>query len=371
MLEVTDLCKTYSPTRAQKWGRVRAVDHVSLTVGQGEFFTLLGPSGCGKTTLLRSVGGLEQPDNGQITVDGRVHFCSQRRTFVPANKRGLGMVFQSYAIWPHLNVFDNVSFPLTVQSPRPSRRQIREEVERTLAVVELDHLIDRMATDLSGGQQQRLALARALVQRPPLLLLDEPLSNLDAKLRQNMRVELKRLQRELALTILYVTHDQSEALSMSSTVAVLRDGRVEQIASPREVYERPATRFVADFVGVSNFLRGTVEESLPGESYLVRTKTGAVRAESHRSCRVGDDAEVSVRPEHISITAGTDDPPGPNVWHGAVRDRSYLGEAVEYTVGLDGADLVVRSRPSVDIAEGAAVTVRLHDTGTSIVTTDH
>jgi iron(III) transport system ATP-binding protein len=195
MLTIRNLVKTYGAKRAEKRNRVRAVDDISFDVEEGELFTLLGPSGCGKTTTLRCIAGLETPDAGEISVAGRVLFSSERRVRVPANERGLGMVFQSYAIWPHMNVYDNVAFPLRVlpRGKRPSKAQLRERVERSLAVVRLDHLVDRQATDLSGGQQQRLALARALVLEPPLLLLDEPLSNLDAKLREEMRFELKRL----------------------------------------------------------------------------------------------------------------------------------------------------------------------------------
>src|SRR5215217_2583279 len=272
MLNVQNLVKTFSTSRAEKRQRVHAVDDVSLEVKDGELFTLLGPSGCGKTTTLRCIAGLEMPDAGEIAVGDRVLFSSARGVRVPANERGLGMVFQSYAIWPHMNVYKNVAFPLQVlpRRRRPAKQEVRERVERALAVVQLDHLAGRQATDLSGGQQQRLALARALVLEPPLLLLDEPLSNLDAKLREEMRFELKRLQRELGITGIYVTHDQVEALAMSSRVAVMRDGRIEQVDHPRAIYERPKSRFVADFIGTSNFIDGTVE-SRDGDRYVVRT----------------------------------------------------------------------------------------------------
>jgi iron(III) transport system ATP-binding protein len=254
MLTITELVKTFPPGRGERAGRVRAVDDISFDVEDGELFTLLGPSGCGKTTTLRCVAGLETPDSGEITIGDRVLYSSKRRIRVSANERGLGMVFQSYAIWPHMNVYRNVAFPLQVlpRSRRPGRKQLRDRVERVLAVVQLDQLAGRQATDLSGGQQQRLALARALVMEPPLLLLDEPLSNLDAKLREDMRFELKRLQRELGITGVYVTHDQVEALAMSNRVAVMRAGKIEQVGRPREVYEAPKSRFVADFIGTSS-----------------------------------------------------------------------------------------------------------------------
>ena len=237
---------------------VKAAQDVSFTVDEGRLFTLLGPSGCGKTTTLRSIAGLERPRAGEISVNGRVVYSSSKGVFVAPNRRGFGMVFQSYAIWPHMNVFQNVAFPLEVGDRRYSRKQIRDNVMRVLTAVQLDHLADREATKLSGGQQQRLALARALVMEPALLLLDEPLSNLDAKLREKMRFELKRLQRELKITTVYVTHDQSEALALSHQIAVMSEGRIQQIGSPRDIYERPASQFVADFVGTTNFIEGTV-----------------------------------------------------------------------------------------------------------------
>jgi iron(III) transport system ATP-binding protein len=212
LLSVAGLCTEYIGERGQT---IRAAQDVSFEVPQGKLFTLLGPSGCGKTTTLRSIAGLERPRAGEISVGGEVIYSSGKDIFIPPNRRGLGMVFQSYAIWPHMTVFDNAAFPLQVSKKNIPRRQIRERVLRVLKVVALDDMADREATKLSGGQQQRLALARALVKEPPLLLLDEPLSNLDAKLRERMRFELKRLQRELGITTVYVTHDQSEALALS------------------------------------------------------------------------------------------------------------------------------------------------------------
>src|SRR6185312_1340939 len=243
---------------------------VSFEVPRGKMFALLGPSGCGKTTTLRSIAGLEKPDAGEISVDGKIVFSAERRIHVPPEKRDFGMVFQSYAIWPHMTVYQNAAFPLRVGRRRLPARQMAEAVARALHIVQLDGLEDRKATQLSGGQQQRLALARALVKQPPLLLLDEPLSNLDAKLRERMRFELKRLQRELRVTTVYVTHDQSEALALSHEIAVMNDGRLMQVGTPRAVYERPASRFVADFVGTSNFIDGRV---LASDAQFVRVET--------------------------------------------------------------------------------------------------
>src|SRR5512132_3497553 len=255
MLKVEGLFTEYPNERGEI---VRAAQDVSFTVAEGRLFTLLGPSGCGKTTTLRSIAGLERPRAGEISVNGRVVYSSSKGVFVTPNRRGFGMVFQSYAIWPHMNVFQNAAFPLEVGDKRYSRKEIRDKVMRVLSAVQLDHLADREATKLSGGQQQRLALARALVMEPALLLLDEPLSNLDAKLRERMRFELKRLQRELGITTVYVTHDQSEALALSHSIAVMNAGRIEQLGTPREVYERPRNQFVADFIGSTNFVAGDV-----------------------------------------------------------------------------------------------------------------
>ncbi|HEV7658096.1 MAG TPA: ABC transporter ATP-binding protein, partial [Mycobacteriales bacterium] len=292
MLSVQNLVKSYDPDSGG--ARVRAVDDVSFTVEDGEMFTLLGPSGCGKTTTLRSVAGLEKPDAGRIAVDERVLFARDPAGGAPpvdvaVNRRGLGMVFQSYAIWPHMTVFDNVAFPLQVRHRgvrTTPKAEIAERVERVLEVMQLGEYVGRRAITLSGGQQQRLALARALVTRPPLLLLDEPLSNLDAKLRESLRFELKRLQRELGVTSVYVTHDQTEALALSSKIAVMRDGKVQQIGRPRDVYERPESRFVAEFIGSSNFLPGTVVSAGAGE-LTVQTGSGRLSLASPLALAAG------------------------------------------------------------------------------------
>src|SRR5438552_8042097 len=241
MLRVEGLFTEYPNEKGEI---VRAAQDVTFTVPEGKLFTLLGPSGCGKTTTLRSIAGLERPRVGEIAVNDRIVYSSAKGVFVTPNWRGFGMVFQSYAIWPHMTVFENAAFPLQVGDKRRSRQEIRDKVTRVLTAVQLEHLADREATKLSGGQQQRLALARALVMEPALLLLDEPLSNLDAKLRERMRFELKRLQRELKITTVYVTHDQSEALALSHEIGVMNQGRIQQIGRPRDIYDNPANPFV-------------------------------------------------------------------------------------------------------------------------------
>jgi iron(III) transport system ATP-binding protein len=367
MLEVRNLVKTFSSARGESQSRVFAVNDVSFDVQEGELFTLLGPSGCGKTTTLRSIAGLEMPDQGEISVAGRALFSSGGRVRVPANERGLGMVFQSYAIWPHMNVYKNVAFPLEVlpRRQRPGRRQIREKVERVLATVQLDHLATRQATDLSGGQQQRLALARALVLEPPLVLLDEPLSNLDAKLREDMRFELKRLQRELGITGVYVTHDQVEALAMSNRVAVMRSGKIEQVGKPREVYERPTSRFVADFIGTSNFIDGVVE-SKDGNVYGVRTPAGDLRVRSDGTYAVGANVVVAARPEHIGLSSGLNGA-GPNTWRGRVTVRSFLGESVDHVVDVGGQEIRARCNPTVSIPAETDVTLTFPEESVSLI----
>jgi iron(III) transport system ATP-binding protein len=371
MLRIEELVKTFPPGRGEKTGRVRAVDGVSITVEDGEMFTLLGPSGCGKTTTLRCVAGLETPDSGEIAIDDRVLYSSKRRVRVPANERGLGMVFQSYAIWPHMNVFKNVAFPLQVLSrrQRPSRKELRARVERTLEVVRLDHLAGRQATDLSGGQQQRLALARALVMEPPLLLLDEPLSNLDAKLREEMVFELKRLQRELGITAIYVTHDQVEALAMSNRVAVMRDGEIEQIGRPREVYEAPRSRFVADFIGTSNFIEGVVE-SRDNSVYSVRTPDGELRVRSDAEFGVGSHVVVSARPEHITLTPGASNGVGPNTWRGRVEARAFMGETVDHVVSVGGREIRARCSSRISIPPPTDVTITFDEDAFSLIPAD-
>src|SRR5438067_52242 len=254
VLIVKELYTVYASDRGPP---VRAVQNVSFEVPEGKLFTLLGPSGCGKTTTLRSIAGLERPIAGEIESSGRVTFSSRRNICVAVNMRNFGMVFQSYAIWPHMTVLQNAAFPLEVRGGL-TRHAIRDRAMQVLEAVALTEFAERDATQLSGGQQQRLALARALVMQPDLLLLDEPLSNLDARLRERMRLELKRIQRELSITTVYVTHDQAEALALSHEIAVMKEGRIVQIGSPRSIYERPQDRFVAEFIGNSNFIEAEV-----------------------------------------------------------------------------------------------------------------
>jgi iron(III) transport system ATP-binding protein len=380
MLVIDHLVKTFpadkQSRRKRKAGeaapeRVFAVNDVSFEVKEGELFTLLGPSGCGKTTTLRAVAGLEPPDSGRIALGDRVLFEREgtgRAVTVPANQRGLGMVFQSYAIWPHMTVFDNVAFPLQVRSraTRPSNAEIRERVERVLHTMELDHLADRQATKLSGGQQQRLALARALVIEPPLLLLDEPLSNLDAKLRESLRYELKRLQREIGITSIYVTHDQIEALALSTKIAVMNAGQVVQLGKPREIYENPNNKFVAEFIGTSNFLNGKVQQRV-GDQYEIATSGGPLSLTSQADVAPGHEVVVSIRPEALTLDVAGSRAGQPNVWAGTVRTRAFLGDAVDHIVAVGEQELRARGNPSVSVEPGVQVQVHLDPSKLSLV----
>jgi iron(III) transport system ATP-binding protein len=338
---------------------VKAAQDVSFEVPEGKLFTLLGPSGCGKTTTLRSIAGLERPVSGEIEVAGRTVYSSSRGIFVAPNKRNFGMVFQSYAIWPHMNVFQNVAFPLEVR--KLAKKQIREKVMRVLAAVQLEHLVDREATKLSGGQQQRLALARALVMEPQLLLLDEPLSNLDAKLRDHMRNELKRLQRELSLTTVYVTHDQSEALALSHEIAVMNEGSVVQIGAPRVIYETPKNQFVADFVGSTNFIGGTVTSVEPKSGRcLVASALGEIKAHAAEGVAKDKTVIVSVRPEDVELSEHEPSAAeGDNIIRATVHSKDFLGEYLDFHVKAGDVVLQSRAHPSLRTPTGDPIFVRL------------
>ena len=353
MLKVRGLCTEYIDERGNA---IRAAHEVSFDVPPGKLFTLLGPSGCGKTTTLRSIAGLERPRSGEITVGDQTIYSSERGVFVPPNRRGLGMVFQSYAIWPHMTVFENAAFPLQVGKRRLPRKQIEERVLRVLKVVALDDMADREATKLSGGQQQRLALARALVMEPPLLLLDEPLSNLDAKLRERMRFELKRLQRELGITTVYVTHDQSEALALSHSIAVMNRGVIQQVGAPREIYERPGNQFVADFIGSTNFLRATVTGA-DGALYRVSSEVGELKVHAVDALEEGARVVISVRPEDIQLSESR--PQAGNVLQGTVDTKVFLGESVDFQVKVGERPLLSRAHPSLRTQVGHPIFLSL------------
>jgi spermidine/putrescine ABC transporter ATP-binding subunit len=345
----------------KRFGGVTAVDHADLAVAPGELFTLLGPSGCGKTTLLRLLAGFYQPDAGEIRFGDRVV------NGLPPYQRNIGMVFQNYALWPHMTVRGNVAYGLRLR--RLPAAEIDRRVAEGLRKVNLTGLEARYPGQLSGGQQQRVALARALVLNPDILLLDEPLSNLDAKIRVQVRAEIRKLQRELRITTVYVTHDQEEALSLSDRVAVMKDGRVLQVGVPRELYERPRTRFVADFVGTNNLVAGEVEAA-DGERLVVRTPLG--RLEAIGAGPVAGRCVLAIRPENVAIAAEAG-PPGANALAGRVSLVSYLGNTLRYDVEVDGQVLKADIRDPWHhdpLPPGRAVTLRFPASVTLAVADD-
>jgi iron(III) transport system ATP-binding protein len=353
MLTVRALTKIYANRYDAQGGGVR---NVSFELPAGTFFTLLGPSGCGKTTTLRCVAGLERPDAGHIAVEDRVLFDSARGIAVPMNQRGIGMVFQSYAIWPHMTVFENIAFPLRVaKGRRYGREEIRGLVDRALSTVGLSGYGDRPATRLSGGQQQRVALARAIVHRPQLLLLDEPLSNLDASLREEMRAELRRLQQQIGVTTIYVTHDQGEALAMSDRIAVMQHGSVVQMDEPRAIYFRPANAFVASFIGAANLLEGVAVAAVEaGGIGRLRLEDGAeLDCLFPEGSAAGAAVTTSIRPESIVLSAGL--AVGGNVLRGNVAAASFLGGSVRYDVQIGQLVLRVVGSAETVFPAGAAV----------------
>ena len=299
----------------------------SETIADGEFVTLLGPSGCGKTTMLRIIAGFEKPTEGMLYLGDQL--VSGGKTFLPPEKRKIGMVFQSYAVWPHMNVFDNVAYPLTIQKvPKP---EIREEVNRVLEIVHLSQYAQRLPAQLSGGQQQRVALARALVARPGLLLLDEPLSNLDAKLRESMRFEIKEIQTRLGITVVYVTHDQTEAMAMSDRIILINQGKVQQVGTPRDIYNHPANPFVADFLGKVDFVRGTLQ----GGRIRLDGSSVSLPCEGMPDGRI----ILAVRPERMTLSSEAGE------LEGRLENQYYLGDVNDCRVRVDSLTFRVIAPP--------------------------
>jgi iron(III) transport system ATP-binding protein len=356
MLKIENLTKVYGALPDEYAGGIR---NANIDLAPGTFFTLLGPSGCGKTTTLRCIAGLETPNEGRILVAGQPLFDSKAGISVPLHRRNIGMVFQSYAIWPHMTVFENVSFPMRVsRNQRYTAAEIAKAVDVALESVGLRGYAERSATQLSGGQQQRVALARAIVHRPKLLLLDEPLSNLDAALREDMRNELKRLQRELGVTAVYVTHDQSEALAMSDTIAVIAKGRMMQLGTPRDIYFRPANEFVAGFIGHTNILRGRINGAAAAQGLRSVDLDAGGSLRCRVEAEVGPEVAVSIRPEDIVL-----DRPEPaggeslNILPGVVTAASFLGNVIHYEIKPRNADSIFRveGAPAAPFDPGAEV----------------
>ena len=367
-ISLEGLSKTY-PGNTQK-----AVDGLTLEVADGEVFTLLGPSGCGKSTTLRMVAGLEEPDEGSIYFGGNPIFLSDQGISLPPDKRNLGMVFQSYAIWPHMTVEENVGFPLKARK-FPSQG-IKSRVAEILELVGMAGMEKRPGPLLSGGQQQRVALARALVTEPRILLLDEPFSNLDAQLREQMRLEVKTLQKRLNIAVLFVTHDQVEALSLSDRVALMNDGVVQQQGSPHILYEEPANEFVRDFIGKTLLFKGKAETANPAGPMAIRVDGAPDCVVFGRCCHPGGVTRgtsvfIGVRPEDIDIVPATSATAPPGMIGGEVSAALFIGERIEYQVAIDGQRMMITYGDRHDpIEEGARVWLRLRPDGHSAWPTD-
>jgi iron(III) transport system ATP-binding protein len=346
-------------------GDMAAVSDLTLDIADNEFVTLLGPSGCGKTTTLRLIAGFIAPDTGTIHAGGRL--VSTRERVVPPEERGMGMVFQNYAVWPHKTVFENVVFGLKLRGL--SSADARARVRDTLALVNLTGFEDRLPSALSGGQQQRVALARSLVVEPGILLLDEPLSNLDAKLRERMRGELKELQRRTGITFVYVTHDQAEAMALADRIAVMQGGKLQQFGTPQEVYARPASRAVADFMGLVNFLTATVVAAEHPRGRLRIGSGWTLEAGLPAALSPGDTVEIAVRPEnvHLKPRAGA----AQADLAATVTERTFLGSAIEYHVALeDGTALRTQAHPLDEFATGETVAVAINASHCTVFAVD-
>jgi iron(III) transport system ATP-binding protein len=348
MIKVEKLSKTYI---SQDKRKVPALQGISFQTEPGEFYTLLGPSGCGKSTTLRCIAGFEQPEQGDIWLGDQLVFSTSRHVNMSPHKRPFGIVFQSYAIWPHMNVYDNVAFPLVHGRAKITKRDTKDRVMRALSLVHLEELADRAAPLLSGGQQQRVALARALVDEPKVLLLDEPLSNLDAKLREEMRIELRELVKRLGITALYVTHDQLEALTMSDRVAVMNIGYIAQEGTPFDIHQNPGDHFVAHFIGQANFLPGRVTQLSDGFG-TVETANGSFRCRVPESLAVGNESEIMFRPEDVIVQKLGDKVQKENLLECNVERVVFTGDALDCWLSVSGQEFRVRVHPRFPLTAG-------------------
>lgn len=337
----------------KKYGKVKAVDDLSLEVREGELLTLLGPSGCGKTTVLRCVSGFVKPDSGDIYLGDR------KITEIPPQKRGIGLVFQNYALWPHMTVFQNLAFGLQIK--KLSKIEIRQKVERALSLVQLEGFGDRYPRQLSGGQQQRVALSRALVLEPDILLLDEPLSNLDALLREQMRFEIAQIHKQAGITTIYVTHDQTEAMVISDRIAVLEKGRIMQLGIPLEIYSKPANKFVAGFMGTTNFIHGRVTR-FDKDCAEVTTDDGVTLTGRGRELKKGDEVDVAIRPESIKFLSSAEaetTPHEPNLYEAEVVRASYIGELIDYQLKIKNHLIRARGEVRTPYAVSERIVIKL------------
>jgi iron(III) transport system ATP-binding protein len=353
MIEVKNLSKFFETTE----GRVTAVRQLSFKVEQGEFYTLLGPSGCGKSTILRCIAGLERPEEGEIIIDNTV--VTTPSSFIPPNNRPISMVFQSYAIWPHMTVFGNVEFPLKQGKSRLPKPKRKELVMEALAQVQMEKMAQRKSTLLSGGQQQRVALARALVANPKVMLLDEPLSNLDAKLREELRVEIRELVLRLGMTALYVTHDQEEALVMSDRISVMLDGRIEQEDAPKALYMVPQNMFVAQFIGQINFFEGVVGEKAENDMAFIENPQGRFFCPLPSDIDTGAQVTVAIRPEFFTVAKEMDGN-SDNVIEGTVRRADFFGDSIFCQVSWGEQTLYLKLPPTSDFPVGDKIFLKIN-----------
>jgi iron(III) transport system ATP-binding protein len=350
-IQVKNLTKVFKPRRGEA---VRAVDNMSIDVDDAEFLVILGPSGSGKTTLLRCIAGLERADEGEISIDGKLVFSSEKRVWVPPERRNVKMVFQSYALWPHMTVFENVAYPL--RTARVRGETVRTEVLKALELVGCGGLDRRYPGQLSGGQQQRVAVARSIVGGSSVVLFDEPLSAVDARVREELRRELVRLQKELGFASVYITHDQTEAAMMGHRVAVLADGKLLRIAAPRELYDSPNSVFVAEFMGAANRFDPVGEVSKASEDRVrVPLVFGEIEAAYHANGSAPDNVVVILRPERCRITPATPPTGHGNIWEAEIEEAMFLGFCTEYLVRAGDASLYVRSMERRTYEEGAKV----------------
>jgi iron(III) transport system ATP-binding protein len=332
-----------------------AVDGVSFDVAPGEFLVLLGPSGCGKTTLLRTIAGLERADAGEVSIHGRICFSSEKQIHIPTERRNISMIFQSYALWPHMTIFDNVAYPLRNARPRLKSARIAEQVERVLTLVNISELSRQYPGQMSGGQQQRAALARALVAGCDLVLFDEPLSNVDAKVREQLRNEMLDMQRSFGFSGIYVTHDQHEAMGLADRIAVMREGKIAQLGPPRQIYGEPASRYVANFIGRANEIAGRVT-AVDSTECAVDTPLGRlVGIPGQRDMTVGEEVVLVWRPEHGVISPDTSAASGPNVLDGEITTELFLGTHTERTVRVGDRNFLVWGLGSALVPSGAHV----------------
>lgn len=352
-VSVRNLVKRYRTKR----GEVLALDQVSIDIAQSERVVLLGPSGCGKTTLLRCVAGLEQPDEGEIEINGVTVFSADRGIFIPPEARGVSMMFQSYALWPHMTVAENVGYPLENRAGA-NRKLDRPKVDAALLMVACESLHNRYPTQLSGGQQQRIALARAVIANEGLVLFDEPLSNVDAKVREQLRIELVTLQRKLGFAWLYVTHDQTEATAVADRIAVFESGRIAQLGTPTEIYNDPASRYVAEFMGSSNTLSGTLDGHDSGLA-LVSSDIGMLRLKTNARAEIGDRVTVMFRPEQLEIRAGLPATDAINSFAAKLEASMFLGTCSEHAVEIGKRRLVARSLVTDSFEPNATVSISI------------